>query len=97
MIINSEKFKRRLENFDNINYTAINQYINFITVYYDKDMFLKEVFIDEPAEYDKLYNLLKRKKNIILKGSPGVGKTFMAKRLTYSIIGKKAKDQILSV
>lgn len=97
LIINSEKFKRRVENFDNINYTAINQYINFITVYYDKDMFLKEVFIDEPAEYDKLYNLLKRKKNIILKGSPGVGKTFMAKRLAYSIIGKKAKDQILSV
>ena len=34
-------------------------------------------------------NVLKRKKNIILAGAPGVGKTFMAKRLVYSLLGKK--------
>lgn len=63
---------------------------------YAKEDFLNEVFMNSD-EYDKLFKLLERKKNIILKGSPGVGKTFMATRLAYSIIGKKAKSQILSV
>lgn len=60
---------------------------------YSKDDFLREVFIDE-AEYDDLVNLLFYKKNIILQGSPGVGKTFMAKRLAYSIIKKKSAFQV---
>ncbi len=63
---------------------------------YTKQDFLKEVFMNE-SEYTTLVNLLEHKKNIILQGSPGVGKTFMAKRLAYSIIGKKSKSQILSV
>ncbi len=40
-------------------------------------------------QYDELVELLKRKKNIILQGAPGVGKTFAARRLAYSLIGKK--------
>ena len=34
------------------------------------------------------------KKNIILQGAPGVGKTFTAKRLAYSIIGAKNPDRV---
>lgn len=63
---------------------------------YSKEKFLEEVFMTE-KEYNKVLNLLEHKKNIILQGSPGVGKTFMAKRLAYSIIGKKSKSQILSI
>lgn len=96
IIINSEKFKTRSQNSNNINSAALNHYIEFLKNYYDKDLFLEEVFIND-SEYEKIYKLLMRKKNIILKGSPGVGKTFMARRLAYSIIGKKAKDQVLSV
>ena len=55
---------------------------------YGKDDFIDEVYMDE-AQYDSLVMLLKRKKNIILQGPPGVGKTFAAKRLAYSILGKK--------
>lgn len=40
-------------------------------------------------DYDTLVDVLKMKKNIILQGAPGVGKTFTAKRLAYSIIGSK--------
>lgn len=96
IIINSEKFKTRSQNSNNINFAALNHYIEFLKNYYDKDLFLEEVFMND-SEYEKIYKLLMRKKNIILKGSPGVGKTFMARRLAYSIIGKKAKDQVLSV
>lgn len=63
---------------------------------YTKDDFLKEVFITE-SEYDKLRSLVLRKKNIILQGAPGVGKTFSAKRLAYSIIGEKNESRICMV
>lgn len=63
---------------------------------YDKDKFLEEVYMDE-NQYDVLVNLLNKKKNIVLQGPPGVGKTFAAKRLAYSIIGEKNKDRVLMV
>lgn len=55
---------------------------------YSKEDFLSEVFMTS-EQYDELVNLLEYKKNIILQGAPGVGKTFLAKRLAYSILGKK--------
>lgn len=63
---------------------------------YFKSDFLKEVFLTE-SEYDKLHSLVLRKKNIILQGAPGVGKTFSAKRLAYSIIGEKNESRICMV
>lgn len=56
----------------------------------------KDVFIEEDF-YNNLLNVLKRKKNIILAGVPGVGKTFMAKRLVYSLLGKKDDKYIRMV
>lgn len=55
--------------------------------YSDND-FLNEVFMTED-EYETVKNILLNKKNLILQGAPGVGKTYAAKRLAYSIIGKK--------
>lgn len=60
---------------------------------YTKENFLKDVYISE-EKYDKLVTVLKRKKNIILQGAPGVGKTFLAKRLAYSIMGEKDDERI---
>ena len=60
---------------------------------YTKENFLKDVYISE-EKYDKLVTVLKRKKNIILQGAPGVGKTFLAKRLAYSIMGEKDDEHI---
>ena len=53
---------------------------------YNEEKFLSEVYMDKD-KYISLVSLLKHKKNIILQGAPGVGKTFAAKRLAYSIIG----------
>lgn len=63
------------------------------TTEYTKKDLLEEVFISE-AKYDEMYAVLMRKQNIILQGAPGVGKTFVAKRLAYSIMGAKNDDHI---
>lgn len=55
---------------------------------YDKAAFLKEVYLSE-ERYERLRALLARKKNVILAGPPGVGKTYAAKRLAYSVMGAK--------
>ncbi len=60
---------------------------------YTKEDFLHDVFMDE-EQYEKLKKLLFYKQNIILQGSPGVGKTFMAKRLACSILGEKQNKHI---
>jgi 5-methylcytosine-specific restriction protein B len=60
---------------------------------YTKADFLREVYISE-NRYDRLVKQLELKKNIILQGAPGVGKTFMAKRLAYSILGKEDDSYI---
>lgn len=60
---------------------------------YTKDNFLQEVYIND-KEYDKLKNLILDKKNIILQGSAGVGKSYAAKRLAYSIIGEKDNERV---
>lgn len=60
---------------------------------YGKEDFLAEVYMTG-AKYDRLFNVLKRKKNIILQGAPGVGKTFAAKRLAYAMMGEKDKERV---
>ena len=72
---------------------AVEATSNHITPTYTKEDFLNEVFISE-TEYNKLLQLIKRKKNVILQGAPGVGKTFSAKRLAYSIMGVKDDNRI---
>ncbi len=60
---------------------------------YTKDNFLEEVYMTG-ADYDKLSAMLLHKKNIILQGAPGVGKTFAARRLAWSIMGEKDENRI---
>ena len=64
--------------------------------HYNREDFLSEVFMSS-EHLDQLIGLLKRKKNIILQGAPGVGKTFTAKRLAYVMMGVKDTARIASV
>ena len=63
---------------------------------YTKEDFLNDVFMSE-EEYERLRSVLVFKKNIILQGAPGVGKTYTAKRLAYSLIGEKNVDRVKMV
>lgn len=51
----------------------------------------------QQEDYEKLVDILKIKKNIILQGAPGVGKTYAAKRLAYSIMGEKDVERVMMV
>lgn len=63
---------------------------------YTREDFLNEVYISKD-DYDTMVEVLRDKKNIILQGAPGVGKTFVAKRLAYSIMGVKDVERVMMV
>lgn len=80
---------------------ALNSFIRYIESkptkgtnekYILKD-FLDEIFIDE-LELNTLLSVLRNKKNLILKGAPGVGKTFIADRLAYLMMEEKDHDRV---
>ena len=60
---------------------------------YTKNDFLDEVYMTE-KRYENLVAVLCNKKNIILQGAPGVGKTFAARRLAWSMMGEKDDGRI---
>lgn len=63
---------------------------------YDSEDFLSEVFMDRDS-YETLVALVRNKSNVILQGAPGVGKTFVAERLAYSMMGVRDKDRIATI
>lgn len=63
---------------------------------YDAEDFLSEVFMDRDS-YETLVALVRNKSNVILQGAPGVGKTFVAERLAYSMMGVRDKDRIAKI
>lgn len=63
---------------------------------YDVDKFLSEVFMSRES-YNTLVGLIRNKKNVILQGAPGVGKTYTTKRLAYSMMGVKDQNRVMMV
>jgi len=63
---------------------------------YSAEKYLEEVYMSED-DYKTLVGLVKTKKNVILQGAPGVGKTYAAKRLAYSMMGVKDQNRVMMV
>ncbi|WP_448140246.1 MrcB family domain-containing protein [Sphingopyxis fribergensis] len=55
---------------------------------YGIDQALEDLFL-ERAELERMLEIWKAKKNLILQGAPGVGKSFIARRLAYCLVGAK--------
>ena len=61
--------------------------------HYTSADFLDEVFLS-PEDLDQMLGLLRRKRNLILQGAPGTGKTFAAKRLAYALMGQTDDSRV---
>jgi len=63
---------------------------------YGIDDALEELFL-EREEVELYLDLWANKKNLILQGAPGVGKSFIAKRLAFALIGSKDDRKVRTV
>lgn len=57
---------------------------------------MRDVFLPR-AEFERILASLRRRKNVIIQGSPGVGKSFIARRLAWALIGARSEDQLQMV
>ncbi|MDJ1121820.1 AAA family ATPase [Olsenella sp. YH-ols2217] len=60
---------------------------------YTREDFLADVYVT-PERLDDMEGILRRKKNLILRGAPGTGKTYAAKRLAYEFMGERDRDRV---
>ncbi len=63
---------------------------------YTREDALADLFM-EPSEFDEAFGLLREKKNLILQGPPGVGKTFAARRIAKTLLGQERIEQLVTV
>lgn len=54
---------------------------------------LEGLFMTKP-QLQELVDSLARRKNLILEGPPGVGKTFIARRVAWALIGRRAAENV---
>ena len=64
---------------------------------YGIDDMLEDGLFFEGNELERILGRFEDKRNLILQGPPGVGKTFVSKRLAYALMGARADDRIVNV
>ena len=77
---------------DSLDGNSIQEESAAYTRYSDEDA-LRDVFLIK-KDFRTLKNLLRNKKNLILQGPPGVGKSFISKRLAYAFLEEEAKERV---
>lgn len=60
---------------------------------YTIDDAMAELFMEQAA-FERMLALMRRKKNVILQGPPGVGKTFVARRFAYALMEARDDSRI---
>jgi 5-methylcytosine-specific restriction protein B len=63
---------------------------------YSLEEALEDLFIDR-ERFNSILDLWERKKNIILQGPPGVGKTYFCRKFAYALMHEQARDRVESV
>lgn len=63
---------------------------------YSKQSALAGLFLAE-SEFDELLDSFREKKNLVLQGAPGVGKTFIAKRLAFALMAEEDPNRVQMV
>jgi 5-methylcytosine-specific restriction protein B len=66
-------------------------------VSYGVEDILREGCFLERSEIERLLDRLRTKKNLILQGAPGTGKTWIAKRLAFALMGEKDESKVRAV
>lgn len=100
IIISADSYQK----YKGVSASSIDYYIRFIeskpiiqeNESFTMKEFLSEVFITK-NDLNRLISLLENKKNLILKGAPGVGKTFIAKRLSFLMMQEKDETRVQTV
>ena len=60
---------------------------------YDIDSAFQDIFVDR-EQLERILYSIRRRKNLILQGPPGVGKTFIARRIAWCLIGRKDSNPV---
>ena len=63
---------------------------------YTTEKALEDLFLTQ-EQFSTILDTLARKKNLILEGAPGVGKTFVARRIAWALLGRKDDDRVQMV
>lgn len=77
-------------------FTAIKELVEEDVPRYTTADATKDLFYDR-ATFKEWLDLLRYKKNVIIQGPPGVGKTFVAKRLAFALMGRKDPSRVRMV
>lgn len=91
---------KKYDKLSSLNKTQFNQIHHLLKMKnpppYSKREALEDLFIEEKT-FNSIQQSLKRKKNIILQGPPGVGKTYVVERIAYSILKEKDTSKVSMV